>query len=141
MTVFKDDMDTGITLPLPWKTSNDLPTTCNTHITSTNQEQYERLLALAYIGKLFEIAARSITITKDNSAKIFFICTFNISNSAYMIPYAAITEDDIISIPLDELNRYKFLISFYSNQYTNSEGEMFRLAGNSWDSIKLDPVN
>jgi hypothetical protein len=82
MTMFKDDMDTGITLPLPWKTSDDLPTTCNIHITRTNQDQYQRLLALTYIGELFKIAAHSITIRKQ---RILVLKYFSYSRSIYRI--------------------------------------------------------
>ena len=49
----------------------------------------------------------------------------------------ALRQGNMISISFHELNIYSFFITFHSDQYSDLEGEMFRLEATSWNDIRL----
>lgn len=94
----------------------------------------------ANISELLELGTDSITIPPGSTAELLLLFTFNESDSMYVVTQSEefLQTKHIISIPFTQLNRYKFLIKFYGQEYSHSEEETFRLEGQSWnDDIGL----
>ena len=62
-------------------------------------------------------------------------CTFNDFHALYIVSKRAdFGEEDVISIPFNELDNYEFLMEF-SSQITKHE--KFKLIATSWNDVKL----
>lgn len=44
-------------------------------------------------------------------------------------------EQDVISIPFNELDKYEFLMKFHSEKYNNNK--KFKLKATSWNGVNL----
>jgi hypothetical protein len=130
---FKRDVDVADSVRLPWK-SDPLPNSCNYPSSFQSIDEYRAKLPFCYIGRLIHDISNP-TILVGGANDIVLACTFSELHSLYIVSQKTIGEDDVISIPFNELDNYEFLIKFYSNQVTHEK--RFRLNTSSWNDVKL----
>jgi len=137
-TQIRNGVDTNTRILLYWK-PNPLPTTCNFPSAVFGSDEYTQQLPSRYIGALTFRGMTTPTILRGSTNELMLAFTFSESDILYLIS-SPTAESKIISIPFDELNQYQFLLTFYSSEYEDTQGKLFRLEATSWDSVQLNLV-
>jgi hypothetical protein len=130
---FKNGTDVDEAVSLPWR-SDPIPTRCNYPGSFQNIDGYRAKLPFCYIGSLTHELASPI-IPVGGKRDIILACSFSGLDLLYIVSQKTMGEDDVISIPFNELGNYEFLIKFYSSQVTHEK--KFKLNATSWNDVKL----
>jgi hypothetical protein len=137
-TQIRNGVDTNNRLFLYWK-PDPLPTTCNFPSAVFGSDEYTQQLPSRYIGALTSRGMTTPTILRGSTNELMFAFTFSESDMLYLIS-SPTAESKIISIQFDELNKYRFLLTFYSSEYEDTQGKLLRLEATTWDNVKLSLV-
>jgi hypothetical protein len=133
ITQFKNGIDIGKTVNMVWNDSS-LPNKCRFPSSSLSREDYRAKIPFCYVKELIHKDS-STTILAGGTRDLILGCTFNDFHSLYMVSKRSVFgEEDVISIPFNELASYEFLIKF-SSQITKHK--KFKLNATSWNDVKL----
>jgi hypothetical protein len=137
-TQIRNGVDVNTKISLSWK-PDSLPTTCNFSSAVYESDEYTQQLPPRYIGPLTGMGSPTPTILRGSTNELLFAFTFSESDILYLIS-GPTAQYETISIPFNELNRYQFLIRFYSSEYEDTQGKLIQLEAPSWDNVKLKRV-
>ena len=133
ITQFRDSSNKDEKVYLVWN-GERLPVNCRYPSSLPNPSDLRSKIPFCYMRELIHETSNT-TILAGGERDMILGCTFSDFDSLYLVSRKALGEEDLISIPFNELYKYEFLLQF--NAEKTNKDKRFRLNATSWNNVKL----